>query len=204
MAPNANITPTHPDNLGEVSSQIVETWSNILVNRWRRAVVTALTGLALAVSSQAMAQTQDTSGTLVVAQAVPQNPKYDKIIADAKAASMSPLDYIDKLRKDWSLTFAEGREARKYYAERETIARRQYEGQLDQAAIRAIAENNALALKFISVLDTNRKKWLAPVPKEIEHLKKIYNDNETSAEVRKLIQEKFWDLFDFRTLIAQA
>ena len=152
--------------------------------------------------------------TVVVAQAIVPNPEYDRIIAEAKAAGKDPVDYaLSKWKSDafaewldkYILKKAAIEDGRRIAGkEQAAIARRAQEWQLDQAAIRAIAENNSLAIKFIWVLETNRKKWINPNEKELAHLKKIYNDSETYDHVRKLIQEKFWDLFDFRTLVAQA
>lgn len=151
--------------------------------------------------------TEVSSAPVLVAQAAPWNSKYDKIIADAKEKKMDVLEYVQANRAAWWWTMNDYIGFSKYYrwlAEQAAIARREQERQLDQATIKAIAENNTIALKLIWTIDANRKKGLKPLPEEIDQLKKIYNHNNTSDEVRKLIQEKFWDLFDFRTLIAQA
>lgn len=41
---------------------------------------------------------------------------YEKIIAEAKKLGKGPIDYIDELRKEWRLSFSQGREIKKYYA----------------------------------------------------------------------------------------
>lgn len=204
MAGPNHIVPITP----EIQDQLpvwdkMDALTGKVVDRRRRVVMGTLAGLALALSNPAMAQDMIAVKGETSQAAIIPNPEFDRIISDAQKAGKDPLDYSEELRKAWKLTFTQWRELRKYYSEITAISRRTQEAQIDSINTSRTATINATAIKLISSLEKNRRDWTFKKT-DLDTLKEIYNRPDVRDDVKKMIQEKFWDLFDFRTLIAQA
>lgn len=191
----------------------MEALTDRVLNNWRRVVMGTLAGLAMAISSPAMAQDMVAVKAETPQWALTPNPEFDRIIAEAQKAWKDPVDYA--LSKWKTEAFAEGldsyiikktaleRRTREWQLDQAAMARKSREAELDKTLAWRIVAINATAMKLIASLEKNRKEGNFK-KSDLDTLKEIYNRQDVSDEVKKLIQQKFWDLFDFRTLIAQA
>ena len=216
-----HIIPWIPENQVELPVWTrMEALTDKVLNNWRRVVMGTLAGLAMAISSPAMAQDMVAVKGEVSQTAIAPNPEFEAIIDAAFKAKIDPLEYINSLRKEWKISFEKSREIKKYYAEKSAMddrvriaeleriiaARKAQEQLMDRTfawkkeeLIRSINVSN---IQIVSFIEERKKRWLMNQVDKAK-LMEIYEDKKTtSEEVRELIRKKFGDILKLPDLIA--
>ncbi|WP_428508786.1 hypothetical protein [Roseateles sp.] len=141
------------------------------------------------------AQSETTSNVVI--------PEFEKIIADAKKTGVDPIDFAYEKNLPESKIF----ELDKYLNNKlakEANERKVAEAQLDKEAaereVRIAQKKKELADKADTLIRifSSLKKDGKFTQKEVDILTRMYNNEVTPPETKKLIEERFPDLFPLK------